>query len=406
MYHTSITCQGGWELDSIGSLFTTLHFWSLCVCKMLPVMSWLREDYLQSVICTTSRLLCLLCSCLRMYARRCLGDSGLGDERLSLPSQTTTKDVFSSHNLVSEKLYLRHVGEVSSSSVVCARVDASGALLCLERRDDSPAHTTIVRERFLSKITESTQLSNPLSGPGDSVGTVNAIKGLSAAVLQSSPLQHGSPSMKKLMSPSKCGTVLLPCCFPFPWVISSSVWWHRDGTVDLGTDSVADAPLPASDAPSSVGVQVVLRCRPLLPRELSEGAQSILTCRRNEVEVAKYAAYVQRKAYLFHRVFGEATQQRHLYKDTVLPVVRRALDGYNCTVFAYGQTGTGKTFTLEGDIPKLTDTATPSHESVRVYCGVYCRICMVGRLFMRSFFCHRHSAVASFREVFTRCLRS
>ena len=33
----------------------------------------------------------------------------------------------------------------------------------------------------------------------------------------------------------------------------------------------------------------------------------------------------------------------------VSPLVKEVLQGYNCTVFAYGQTGTGKTFTMEGD---------------------------------------------------------
>lgn len=42
-----------------------------------------------------------------------------------------------------------------------------------------------------------------------------------------------------------------------------------------------------------------------------------------QVEVAKYAAYVQRKAYLFHRVFSETTQQRQLYRESVLPVVHK-----------------------------------------------------------------------------------
>jgi kinesin family protein 11 len=28
--------------------------------------------------------------------------------------------------------------------------------------------------------------------------------------------------------------------------------------------------------------------------------------------------------------------------------VYEVLEGYNCTIFAYGQTGTGKTYTMEG----------------------------------------------------------
>ena len=31
------------------------------------------------------------------------------------------------------------------------------------------------------------------------------------------------------------------------------------------------------------------------------------------------------------------------------PIISEVLAGYNCTVFAYGQTGTGKTFTMEGE---------------------------------------------------------
>ena len=31
-----------------------------------------------------------------------------------------------------------------------------------------------------------------------------------------------------------------------------------------------------------------------------------------------------------------------------MPIVEEVLEGFNCTIFAYGQTGTGKTFTMEG----------------------------------------------------------
>lgn len=37
-----------------------------------------------------------------------------------------------------------------------------------------------------------------------------------------------------------------------------------------------------------------------------------------------------------------------VYKNTAFPIVESVLEGYNGTVFAYGQTGTGKTFTMEG----------------------------------------------------------
>ena len=34
------------------------------------------------------------------------------------------------------------------------------------------------------------------------------------------------------------------------------------------------------------------------------------------------------------------------------PIVNEVLEGYNCTIFAYGQTGTGKTYTMEGGARK------------------------------------------------------
>jgi kinesin family protein 5 len=39
-----------------------------------------------------------------------------------------------------------------------------------------------------------------------------------------------------------------------------------------------------------------------------------------------------------------------LYEDTCSPLVQDVINGYNATIFAYGQTGTGKTFTMEGNI--------------------------------------------------------
>ena len=43
-----------------------------------------------------------------------------------------------------------------------------------------------------------------------------------------------------------------------------------------------------------------------------------------------------------------SSKQRDLYDETFRDLVQSVLDGFNGTIFAYGQTGTGKTFTMQG----------------------------------------------------------
>ncbi|GFZ20831.1 P-loop containing nucleoside triphosphate hydrolases superfamily protein [Actinidia rufa] len=53
------------------------------------------------------------------------------------------------------------------------------------------------------------------------------------------------------------------------------------------------------------------------------------------------------KFYSFDKVFALGSSQDEIFLE-VEPVIKSALDGYNACIFAYGQTGTGKTFTMEG----------------------------------------------------------
>jgi kinesin family protein 11 len=50
------------------------------------------------------------------------------------------------------------------------------------------------------------------------------------------------------------------------------------------------------------------------------------------------------RTYPFDLVFGPEADQAMIYHDVVSPMLDEVLMGYNCTLFAYGQTGTGKTF--------------------------------------------------------------
>jgi len=52
--------------------------------------------------------------------------------------------------------------------------------------------------------------------------------------------------------------------------------------------------------------------------------------------------------FTFDHVFDMNSSQSEVYETTAKPAVMSILEGYNSTIFAYGQTGTGKTFTMEG----------------------------------------------------------
>ena len=52
--------------------------------------------------------------------------------------------------------------------------------------------------------------------------------------------------------------------------------------------------------------------------------------------------------FTFDEVFDIESSQQEVYSVSAKPAVNSVLEGYNSTIFAYGQTGTGKTFTMEG----------------------------------------------------------
>lgn len=106
------------------------------------------------------------------------------------------------------------------------------------------------------------------------------------------------------------------------------------------------------DKDRGVNVQVLLRCRPLNEDELRANVPQVISCneQRREVTVLQNVASKQiDRTFTFDKVFGPKSQQRSLYDQAIAPIVHEVLEGFNCTIFAYGQTGTGKTYTMEGE---------------------------------------------------------
>lgn len=111
-----------------------------------------------------------------------------------------------------------------------------------------------------------------------------------------------------------------------------------------------------SKAPQEKNIQVVVRCRPRNGKEVKESSPSVVKCQPLKREiVVKHdvgnlsSATSTTKTFTFDRVFGPETKQIDVYRSVVVPILDEVLMGYNCTIFAYGQTGTGKTYTMEGE---------------------------------------------------------
>ncbi|XP_017864292.1 PREDICTED: kinesin-like protein Klp68D [Drosophila arizonae] len=99
-------------------------------------------------------------------------------------------------------------------------------------------------------------------------------------------------------------------------------------------------------------VQVVVRCRPMSNRERTEGSPEVVTVypNRGVVELQNLVDVnkEQRKVFTYDAAYDALASQTTLYHEVVFPLVSSVLEGFNGCIFAYGQTGTGKTFTMEG----------------------------------------------------------
>lgn len=97
-------------------------------------------------------------------------------------------------------------------------------------------------------------------------------------------------------------------------------------------------------------IQVFIRLRPLNQRERDIKSLGVIEVVNNrEVVVRQSQQTNHTKKFTFDRAFAPNASQLQVYQEVVSPLIEEVLNGYNCTVFAYGQTGTGKTHTMVGE---------------------------------------------------------
>ncbi|XP_020273566.1 kinesin-like protein KIN-5A isoform X1 [Asparagus officinalis] len=121
------------------------------------------------------------------------------------------------------------------------------------------------------------------------------------------------------------------------------------------------------DKDKGVNVQVILRCRPLSDDEIRVRTPVVISCNEHRREVSAVQNIANKqidRTFAFDKVFGPNSQQKDLFNQAISPIVNEVLEGYNCTIFAYGQTGTGKTYTMEGGGRKAKNGEFPSDAGV------------------------------------------
>ena len=119
-------------------------------------------------------------------------------------------------------------------------------------------------------------------------------------------------------------------------------------------------------------VVVAVRKRPRLQKEITEGRQECVHIQENMITIQQPLPLLSdnnndrsgeggqsggvggvgggpSKSFTFDIVIDEGHEQRAIYDELAFPLVESVIDGYNGTIFAYGQTGCGKTWTMTGD---------------------------------------------------------
>lgn len=104
-------------------------------------------------------------------------------------------------------------------------------------------------------------------------------------------------------------------------------------------------------------IQVAVRCRPLNKREKSLKCENIVLINKAEKQIVlKNDKSGKVKSFSFDHVYDDDAQQEQVYNQIAFPLIESVFAGYNATIFAYGQTGCGKTWTMEG--PRKTPDAS------------------------------------------------
>lgn len=102
---------------------------------------------------------------------------------------------------------------------------------------------------------------------------------------------------------------------------------------------------------STESVKVMVRCRVMNQKETNQGCKVIVNVDRGRKEISLKDPNEKEnnKVFTYDDVFPMEISQKAIYQSSAFGIVENVYSGYNGTIFAYGQTGCGKTYTMMGN---------------------------------------------------------
>ncbi|KAL6531001.1 Kinesin-like protein KIN-14G [Orobanche hederae] len=102
-------------------------------------------------------------------------------------------------------------------------------------------------------------------------------------------------------------------------------------------------------------IRVYFRVRPFLPGQ-ANGSSAVEDVSDNTITIITPSKVGKgKKSFTFNKCFGPCSSQEEVFANTQL-LIRSVLDGYNVCIFSYGQTRSGKTFTMTGPKELMKET--------------------------------------------------
>ncbi|XP_049864370.1 kinesin-like protein KIF17 isoform X5 [Schistocerca gregaria] len=104
-------------------------------------------------------------------------------------------------------------------------------------------------------------------------------------------------------------------------------------------------------------VKVIVRCRPLSRKENEEGCKPIISMDSSyhSCSIRNPSDITPPKTFTFDGTYNFSSTTEQIYNEAAFPLVQDVLNGYNSTIFAYGQTGCGKSFTMQGSYDNFSE---------------------------------------------------